>query len=92
VSVRAADAVPMIIGSPWTGRLGEFAVVRPHLLDPFLETRFANGGTDLIESSITPWQCAVTGDLTSAFGFAKPNSPRGRPARHKSRAATWPGT
>jgi phospholipase C len=39
----------------------------------FIETRFADGHPDLIETNITPWRRAVVGDLTSAFDFEKPN-------------------
>ncbi len=39
----------------------------------FIETRFADGNPDLIETNITPWRRAVVGDLTSAFDFAQPN-------------------
>src|SRR5262249_8524161 len=39
----------------------------------FIEARFADGHPDLVETNITPWRRAVTGDLTSAFDFANPN-------------------
>jgi phospholipase C len=67
--------VPMIIVSPWTRGLWVDSQVFDHTsLIRFLETRFADGNPDLIESNITPWRRAVVGDLTSAFNFAKPNT------------------
>jgi len=67
--------VPMIVVSPWT----RGGWVNSQLFDHtsmlrFLETRFADGVPDLIESNITPWRRAVAGDLTSAFDFETPNS------------------
>jgi phospholipase C len=69
--------VPMIIVSPWT----RGGWVNSQLLDHtslirFLETRFGQGRPDLVESNITPWRRAVVGDLTTAFDFARPNTPR----------------
>jgi phospholipase C len=66
--------VPMIIVSPWT----RGGWVNSQLFDHtsmirFLETRFAHGRSDLLESNITPWRRAVVGDLTSAFDFRSPN-------------------
>ncbi len=40
----------------------------------FIEQRYAHGNSGLIESNITPWRRAVTGDLTSAFNFRNPNA------------------
>src|SRR5262245_27553441 len=69
--------VPMIIVSPWT----RGGWVNSELLDHtsmirFLEGRFAHHRPDLIETNITPWRRAVTGDLTSAFDFRTPNASR----------------
>jgi phospholipase C len=67
--------VPMIIVSPWTRGGWVNSQLFDHTsLIRFLETRFAHGNADLIESNITPWRRAVAGDLTSAFDFRKPNS------------------
>lgn len=67
--------VPMIIVSPWTrGGWVDSQLFDHTSLIRFLETRFAHGNADLIESNITPWRRAVVGDLTSAFNFAKPNT------------------
>lgn len=66
--------VPMIVVSPWTRGGWVNSQVFDHTsLIRFLEARFANGNTDLIESNITPWRRAVVGDLTSAFDFRTPN-------------------
>jgi phospholipase C len=66
--------VPMIVVSPWSKggwvnsqTFDHTSVIR------FIEARFAKGNRDLIESNITPWRRAVTGDLSSAFDFAMPN-------------------
>jgi phospholipase C len=67
--------VPMIIVSPWTRGGWVNSQLFDHTsLIRFLETRFAHGNADLIESNITPWRRAVAGDLTSAFDFKKPNN------------------
>ena len=67
--------VPMIIVSPWT----RGGWVNSQLFDHtsmirFLDARFAQGATDLIESNITSWRRAVAGDLTSGFNFRTPNT------------------
>jgi phospholipase C len=67
--------VPMIVVSPWTRGGWVNSEVFDHTsLIRFLETRFAHGNADLIESNITPWRRAVAGDLTSAFDFRTPNT------------------
>jgi len=69
--------VPMIIVSPWTRGGWVNSELFDHTsLIRFLETRFANGRSDLVESNITPWRRAVTGDLTSAFDFSTPKAGR----------------
>jgi phospholipase C len=40
----------------------------------FIETRFGHQYPGLTETNITKWRRAVTGDLTSAFDFRKPNT------------------
>lgn len=69
--------VPMIVVSPWS----RGGYVNSQLFDHtslirFLEKRFAKSDADLVESNITPWRRAVTGDLTTAFDFTNPNSTR----------------
>jgi phospholipase C len=66
--------VPMIIVSPWTRGGWVNSQVFDHTsLIRFLEARFATGKPDLVESNITDWRRAVSGDLTSAFDFKTPN-------------------
>jgi phospholipase C len=70
--------VPMLVISPWTKGGWVNSQVFDHTsLIRFLEARFANGNADLIESNITPWRRAVTGDLSSVFDFAQPDSWQG---------------
>jgi phospholipase C len=67
--------VPMIVISPWSkGGYVSSEVFDHTSLIRFIEARFANGNSGLIESNITPWRRAVSGDLTSAFNFRTPNS------------------
>src|SRR5262249_40507691 len=40
----------------------------------FLEARYGHRSEELIETNITPWRRAVSGDLTSAFDFKLPNT------------------
>jgi phospholipase C len=69
--------VPMIVVSPWSKGGWVNSQVFDHTsLIQFIEARFAGSNTDLIESNITPWRRAVTGDLTSAFNFKTPNAKR----------------
>ncbi|WP_348263619.1 phospholipase C, phosphocholine-specific [Telmatobacter sp. DSM 110680] len=67
--------VPMIVISPWS----KGGYVNSELFDHtslirFIEQRFGSNNPELIETNITPWRRAVSGDLTSAFNFASPNS------------------
>jgi phospholipase C len=67
--------VPMLVISPWSKGGWVNSQVFDHTsLIRFMETRF--GGGLLTETNITPWRRAVTGDLTSAFDFEKPNGPK----------------
>jgi len=67
--------VPMIVVSPWSKGGWVNSQVFDHTsLIRFIETRFAGEHPDLIETNITPWRRAVTGDLTSAFNFAAPDT------------------
>ena len=67
--------VPMIVISPWS----KGGWVNSELFDHtslirFIEQRFGRHNPELIESNITDWRRAVSGDLTSAFDFRSPNS------------------
>jgi phospholipase C len=63
--------VPMIVVSPWSkGGWVDSEVFDHTSLIRFLERRFAGRNEGLIETNITPWRRAITGDLTSAFDFA----------------------
>ncbi len=67
--------VPMIVVSPWSKGGWVNSQVFDHTsLIRFIETRFAGEHPDLIETNITPWRRAVTGDLTSALDFAAPDA------------------
>lgn len=64
--------VPMTVVSPWsTGGWVNSEVFDHTSVIRFLEKRFG-----VMEPNITPWRRAVCGDLTSAFDFAAPQSPR----------------
>lgn len=66
--------VPMLVVSPWSKGGWVNSEVFDHTsVIKFIEARFADGNSDLIETNITPWRRAVVGDLTSAFDFAEPN-------------------
>ena len=69
--------VPMIVVSPWTRGGWVNSQLFDHTsLIRFLEARFADRRPDLVETNITAWRRAVTGDLTGAFDFRTPNRPR----------------
>lgn len=66
--------VPMLVISPWSKGGWVNSQVFDHTsLIRFLEARFARDYPGLIETNITPWRRAVTGDLTSAFDFSNPD-------------------
>ena len=66
--------VPMIVVSPWTKGGWVNSEVFDHTsLIQFVERRFGNHHSNVLESNITEWRRAITGDLTSAFNFASPN-------------------
>ncbi len=66
--------VPMIVISPWSKGGWVSSEVFDHTsLVQFIERRFGPHHSGLIESNITKWRRAVTGDLTSAFNFKSPN-------------------
>jgi phospholipase C len=67
--------VPMIVISPWSkGGYVSSEVFDHTSLIKFIEARYAGNNSGLIESNITPWRRAVSGDLTSAFNFKNPNA------------------
>jgi phospholipase C len=69
--------VPMLIVSPWSRGGWVNSQLFDHTsLIRFLEARFAQHDPQLMESNITPWRRAVVGDLTTAFDFKTPNSPK----------------
>jgi len=66
--------VPMIVVSPWTKGGWVNSEVFDHTsLIQFVERRFGNHHSSVIESNITKWRRAISGDLTSAFNFESPN-------------------
>jgi phospholipase C len=71
--------VPLLVVSPWS----KGGWVNSQLFDHtslirFIEARFADERSGLIETNITPWRRAVVGDLTSAFDFAAPDAPKAK--------------
>ncbi len=67
--------VPMLVISPWSkGGYVSSEVFDHTSILRFLEARFAGRNPELIETNITPWRRAVSGDLTSAFNFRNPNA------------------
>ena len=66
--------VPMIVVSPWSKGGWVCSEVFDHTsLIRFIERRFERSYPDLQESNITAWRRTVSGDLTSAFDFSKPD-------------------
>ena len=66
--------VPMIVISPWSrGGYVSSELFDHTSLIRFIEQRFGSHNPELIETNITPWRRAVSGDLTSAFNFKSPN-------------------
>jgi phospholipase C len=79
--------VPMIVVSPWSKGGWVNSQVFDHTsVIRFIEARFAKEHPEIVETNITPWRRAVTGDLTSAFDFE--NAHR-RPA-HQLPATSMP--
>jgi phospholipase C len=69
-AVGLGQRVPMIVISPWSKGGWVNSQVFDHTsLIRFIEERFG-----VYEPNITPWRRAVTGDLTSAFDFKRPNA------------------
>jgi len=67
--------VPMLILSPWSKGGWVSSEVFDHTsLIRFVEKRFGTIKTPLKDPNITAWRSAISGDLTSAFNFATPNS------------------
>ena len=70
--------VPMYVISPWSKGGFVCSQVFDHTsVGRFLETRFG-----VTVPAISPWHRAVSGDLTSAFDFARPNDPVMPPLPH----------
>jgi len=66
--------VPMVVISPWSKGGWVNSQVFDHTsLIRFIERRFGSEYPGIMESNITKWRRAVSGDLTSAFNFASPN-------------------
>ena len=66
--------VPMIVASPWSkGGWVNSQVFDHSSLIRFIERRFGSEYPGIMESNITKWRRAVSGDLTSAFNFTSPN-------------------
>jgi phospholipase C len=69
--------VPTLIVSPWSRGGWVNSQLFDHTsLIRFLEARFAHHHPGLVETNITPWRRAITGDLTTAFDFKTPNTSR----------------
>ncbi len=67
--------VPMVVISPWSKGGWVNSEVFDHTsLIRFIEARYAKHHPGLIETNITPWRRAISGDLTSAFNFKNPNA------------------
>jgi phospholipase C len=67
--------VPLLVVSPWSKGGWVNSQVFDHTsIIRFLEARFGDSHPDLVETNITPWRRAVSGDLTSAFDFARPEA------------------
>ncbi len=67
--------VPMLVVSPWTRGGWVCSEVFDHTsLIRFVERRFGADDPRLRETNISPWRRAITGDLVSAFDFARPNA------------------
>ena len=61
--------VPCLIVSPWT----KGGWVNSEVFDHTSVIRFLEARFGVMEPNITAWRRSVTGDLTSAFDFAKPD-------------------
>jgi phospholipase C len=67
--------VPMLVISPWSKGGWVNSEVFDHTsLIRFVEKRFGTAKAPLKDPNITAWRTAVSGDLTSCFNFATPNS------------------
>jgi phospholipase C len=66
--------VPMVVISPWSKGGWVNSQVFDHTsLIRFIERRFGSEYPGIMESNITKWRRAVSGDLTSSFNFTSPN-------------------
>ncbi len=95
VPVGLGPRVPAIVVSPWT----KGGWVNSQVFDHTSVIRFLEARFGVAEPLITPWRRAVTGDFTSVFDFATPNTAyadalpdaSGLPARAKAQATLpWP--
>lgn len=67
--------VPLLVVSPWSKGGWVSSEVFDHTsLIRFVAKRFGTAKAPLSDPNITAWRSAVSGDLTSAFDFANPNS------------------
>jgi phospholipase C len=66
--------VPMVVISPWSkGGWVDSELFDHTSLIRFIEARFGRQYPGIMESNITAWRRAVSGDLSSAFNFRTPN-------------------
>jgi phospholipase C len=73
--VGLGPRVPAIVVSPWT----KGGYVNSQVFDHTSVIRLMEARFGVAEPNISPWRRAVTGDMTSIFDFATPNSYRIRP-------------
>jgi phospholipase C len=67
--IGLGQRVPFLVISPWSKGGWVSSEVFDHTsVIQFIEQRFG-----VVETNITPWRRAVSGDLTSLFNFANPN-------------------
>ena len=67
--IGLSTRVPLLVISPWTkGGFVNSQVFDHTSLIQFIEKRFG-----VVETNISPWRRAITGDLTTIFNFAHPN-------------------
>ncbi|WP_280156508.1 phospholipase C, phosphocholine-specific [Piscinibacter sp. XHJ-5] len=69
--------VPLLVVSPWSRGGWVNSQVFDHTsVIRFIEKRFADEHPGIVETNITPWRRAVSGDLSSCFDFRAPNAAR----------------
>jgi len=67
--VGPGTRVPMLICSPWT----RGGYVDSNVYDHTSMLEFLAAWTGVKPANVTPWRASVTGDLTAAFDFARPD-------------------